>query len=258
MQIQIRVFSAPKAGNEPEEYEDAYAFDEMTGRVAVADGASDAFESGKWARALTEAFVKSPPLADTDSMLEWLSLPIGTWRSGIHWEELAWYSEEKASRGSFATLLGVSFEESAETPQRCSWSALAVGDSCLFHIRHNALLTTFPLSNPDEFGNTPFLLSTRSEYSKRSLQAITVASGEWQPDDLIVLSTDAFSAWLLLKKSNDTFFWSSLPSLSSDLFFSLVQEARSTREMKNDDVTLVVARASRPPFQQACATNRHE
>src|ERR1017187_2292329 len=111
MKLQVQVFSVEKAGNEPNETEDAWACAEGSADLlAVSDGASDAFNSSSWARILTSTFVESRPGWTPDAVLGWLPIPVGIWRADIHWEALPWYCEEKAKRGSFATLLAFGLE----------------------------------------------------------------------------------------------------------------------------------------------------
>jgi|SRR5882762_5209493 len=242
MSIKVRVFSLPKEGNDRDEYEDASAFDEACKRLALADGASDAFEARLWACALTESFVKEPPIFTRDSILAWLALPIESWNAGIQWDKLPWYAEEKARRGSFATLLGIKFSGSDQGDgdgNEESWNALALGDSCLFHCREKVVVASFPVTKADEFGTTPWLLSTKREYSERSLYGLKVETGKWKTGDLIVLCTDAFAAWLLDRKEDTNNFCCGLGELSQEDFESLVKQARHSREMKNDDVTVM-------------------
>ena len=42
MRLRVQEFFLHKAGNQPEEYEDAWDYDEGAKRLAIADGASDA------------------------------------------------------------------------------------------------------------------------------------------------------------------------------------------------------------------------
>src|SRR5881409_3670686 len=59
----IKVFSCPKLGNSPEEYEDAWAYRQTRTpvgiRVAVADGATESSFAKLWAVLLAESYVRS-------------------------------------------------------------------------------------------------------------------------------------------------------------------------------------------------------
>ena len=64
-----RSFLLPKAGHAYDECEDSIDGDPETGRFAVADGASESYAAGEWARLLTAAFVANGPEVD------WLTGP---------------------------------------------------------------------------------------------------------------------------------------------------------------------------------------
>ena len=68
--------------------------------------------------------------------------------------ELPWYAEIKREQGAFATLLGLGVR--APTGQRRGgWRAVAVGDSCLMHIREGRCLLSFPVQKSADFNNEP-------------------------------------------------------------------------------------------------------
>jgi hypothetical protein len=233
--LRVRAFTCPKAGNRPEEYEDAWAYNARARRVALADGASDAFESCLWARALVQAFVRRPPTLPDASLGDWLALPQQTWQAGIEWERLPWYAHEKAQRGAFATFLGLTFSNPITR-----WMAMAVGDACLFQIRRHAVVVHFPVQRAAEFGNTPPLLSTRDDYNRRSLQDLKMLQGESQGGDLFVLATDAIAAWLLQRMEVGKHPWQALERLTKVTFRRLIDSLRQKNAIRNDDVTLVL------------------
>jgi len=243
--LRVQTFSLPKGGYRPEEYEDAWAYDVAATRLALADGAADSFESRLWAQALVQAFIHAPPLPQREALLTWLDTPIQVWKQGIHWERLPWYAEEKARRGAFATLLGVTFMwPEAECPEAVGavvqWQAMAVGDACLFQVRGADLVAGFPVAQAADFGTTPALLSTRLDYSHCSLEALGTCAGECIAGDLFVLATDALAAWFLGQVEAGEHPWQRLLALTDDTFAALVATLRQEGAMRNDDVTLVV------------------
>jgi hypothetical protein len=250
--LRVRAFTCPKAGNRPEEYEDAWAYNAAAKRLALADGASDAFESHLWARALVGAFVRQPPVLHCESLLSWLARPQQEWQAGIQWERLPWYAHEKAQRGAFATLLGLTFSPSgtasAPSPDSMAhWTAMAVGDACLFQVREHAVVEHFPVQHAADFGNTPPLLSTRHDYNRRSIRDLKLLQGAGRAGDLFVLATDALAAWLLQQIEGGKRPWPALERLTKGTFLRLIDSLRQTRAIRNDDVTLVLARiAARP------------
>ena len=243
--LRLQTFALPKQGHQPEEYEDAWACNTPATRLALADGASDAFESRLWAQALVQAFIHEPPAPHRDTLLDWLVAPMQVWKAGIHWNQLPWYAEEKSRRGAFATLLGISFawpvaDGAEEAVAAAQWQAIAVGDVCLFQMRSEAVMVHFPVEQAADFGTTPPLLSTRLEYNRRSLETLRTHEGECQQGDLFVLATDALAAWFLRQVEAGERPWQCLMELTEDTFAALVAHLRQEGSMRNDDVTLVV------------------
>jgi hypothetical protein len=152
----------PKRGHRPEENEDAAAGDGGRGRFAVADGATESAFAGDWSRLLAEAFVR-------DSVLErgwpdWLPPVRQQWLETVGGRDLPWYLEEKFKQGAFATFLGVEVVRAA-SGEGWEWRAVAIGDCCLFHVRGNEMICSFPI----DAAFTP-LLSTRRPPPRSSSQ----------------------------------------------------------------------------------------
>lgn len=235
----------PKEGKQWEECEDAWGFNEAAQRLALADGASAAFESRLWAPALVQAFVREPPSPDAESILCWLKSPIRSWRNEIHWDRLNLYQAEKARRGAFSTLLGVSFDWptsdlTEEGGTSAQWRAVAVGDTCLFQVREGTVIVRFPVERAADFGNTPPLLSTRQDYNRHSLEELRICEGACQPGDLLVLATDALAKWFLQQVEEGEQPWSKWTKLTLGKLLKLVQYLRQERAIRNDDVALVL------------------
>lgn len=235
-----------KAGNSRDQYEDASRLDLSTGRFAVADGASSAYDSKNWARLLVDKFVKSPPELDGSDLNQWLEGPSLDWTSNISWDELPYYKYNKAQEGAFATFLGVqlntSLDDNAES-QLLHWHALAVGDSAIIVVRNDRLLTSFPVTLDTVFDNRPALISTNAAYNKQSLKKVVVQHGDLKQGDLMFLVTDAMAEWLLESIRRGEKPWIDLAGIQDDDQFALmVQRLRTEGKMKNDDTTLIILR----------------
>ncbi len=248
MWICAQGFYAPKRGNVENEYEDAY-FPERACQqqdlsefhCAVADGASESAFSREWARLLVRR-----------SYYPRLSLAFlqRCWVRKVTNRPVPWYLEEKIRRGAHATLVALSIQDS-EPSEPCggSWRVEAVGDSCLFHVRDDALLTVAPISRSDEFDNHPHLISTDPSTSFGFDESrIKVVSGEWLPSDMFYLLTDALAEWTLGEHEAGRPPWSLFRSLgqngdSSDTgqrsFETLVAKLRENGGLHNDDTTLL-------------------
>jgi hypothetical protein len=236
-----RRFQAPRRGASLEQCEDAAAADLERGRFAVADGASESSHAGLWARLLVEDFTRG----------------LAGWPDGLpplqrRWSEevdprpgdppLPWYLEDRLRQGAFATFLGLAVEPAAElNGQAWRWRALAVGDSCLFHVRQGGLLRSFPLEHPAEFTSSPWLVGSRT-----TMRGVDRAEGDGQVGDRLWLMTDALALWFLheCKAGSQPPPWQELEALLADdgpeRFADWVEGRRRARALRDDDVTGLV------------------
>lgn len=245
---QIDAFSAPRKGYNEREYEDAWDHfpkKQERGaylRVAIADGATASSFAREWAEMLARTFVLRRFVtagglkrAVADAAPFW-------WRMAFA-HPLPWYAEEKARRGAFSSLLGLNLSGDGLHGSSPSgpWRALAVGDACLFQIRMDSLLAAFPLQRPDQFSDTPALLSSHLARNGR-VEAATL-SGTWQAGDVFILATDALAAWFVTEARDGNQPWRRLAELPSQpAFRSWLAETRSAGQIRNDDATGVIIR----------------
>src|SRR5690349_16103266 len=127
--------TVPKRGNRPEENEDATAAAPDSARFALADGATEGWESGPWATRLASAYVERPP--EPADFADWLA-GARAWAPPAPDGPQPWYVAEKQEEGSFATLAGLELRRSRTTDE-WAWRSVAVGDSCFFHLRGSDL-----------------------------------------------------------------------------------------------------------------------
>ncbi|MBV9324919.1 MAG: protein phosphatase 2C domain-containing protein [Chloroflexi bacterium] len=232
------VFRLPKDGSTRAEYEDAIAWSRRHQRFAVADGASASAFARLWARLLVRAYVSGTLSAET------LESDLGAaqhrWSADVERRDLPWYAAEQVRRGAFAALVGLTLDDSG------TWSALAVGDACLFLVRDGRILTAVPLSDAQAFDNRPLLIGSRAEANTRLRDegAIIAVAGTWQPGDTFLLMSDALAASFLelqLQPARST--CSALTVLefqpTARGFRRWVRAMRSRRLLRNDDVSLV-------------------
>src|ERR1044072_8158567 len=105
--VQIRHFILPKEGSEPEECEDAVAFDAGALRFAVADGATEAFDARRWATRLSAEWVGAVRAPLTASEFSpWLKEQ-GEWLAAS-WEgrKVSWDAEGEPRGGAVAAVVG--------------------------------------------------------------------------------------------------------------------------------------------------------
>src|SRR5439155_23916286 len=120
------------------------------------DGATEGWQSGAWAAHLAAAFVRRPP--GPADFPDWLAAARRGWSPPAPDGPTPWYAEAKQREGSFATLVGVEFRRGG--PSGWSWKAVAVGDSCLLHVRGSGLDAAFPIDSPDGFTSRPPLVGS--------------------------------------------------------------------------------------------------
>lgn len=223
-----RIFARPKAGNAPEEYEDAAAIgdDRWPLRAAVADGATETSYSRTWAEILTEGVAQAGV-----SAVERLPTVLPQWQA--QWdrdvseqiEDMPWYGAEKAADGAFATLLGISIYEDN------TWKAFSVGDCVLFHLSDDEVESAWPVDDPREFDHRPNLLPSRDGPSVPEPDA---TEGEWEVGDAFILATDAAAQWLLRTDP------AAVLEFDEDRFRLATDSARGTGGLRNDDSTIVL------------------
>lgn len=232
-----RAFCLPKRGNSAEEYEDAFAGDPRSGRFAVADGASESSFAGLWAKLLVGGFVHK--LASQPGQSSWLAPLQQRWAQEVDGMELSWFAEAKREQGAFATFLGLSLKQS-DDPRTGSWLALAVGDSCLFQTRDDALVKAFPLTRSTDFGSHPKLLGSRSANHGPEQQE----RGKWRTGDRLWLMTDALAQWFLHRLEHGQKPWRALEHVLSENHEATpdtwIEKLRDQDGLRNDDVTLVL------------------
>ena len=297
MKISVNCFWLQKAGNTPDEYEDAFDLSyNRRGRsrlqptpgcltferevrhpvFAIADGASDGAYPAMWARSLVRSCVRQGPR--TSRSLRRLVEGLGESQlERLAAEPLPWWSAQKVRLGDFAALLSLSLGANPQGgPSGGLWTALAVGDACLFQIRQDELAARFPIESADEIGYNPVLLCTVATKNQRVWEQAgrLRRTGEWLPGDRFFLMTDALAHWFLTLVESGAQPWHTLTELAKspqtvlqlplmpeqpperrrpkrphacqsliDRFGGWVGQSRSSGALRNDDVTLLMITA---------------
>lgn len=236
-----KAFHLPKAGNQPDEYEDAFAADAETGRFAVADGASESSFAGLWAKLLTEGFVRPAPKAEAGA--NWIEPLQRTWARDVDDKSLPWYAEDKRKQGAFATFCGFSLRLSANGGEN-EFRVLAVGDCCLFQVRDDQPLCAFPIVHAGDFGNRPDLLNSRREPAAQLRDLQKKGRGIWRKGDRFFLVTDALAQWFLAELEAHHKPWRAIDRILSatnpdESFADWTAGLRAASSLRNDDVTLM-------------------
>lgn len=246
MLISAETFWAQKAGNDPSEYEDAFwPADRLIGAAgsrfsfALSDGATDACFSGAWARQLVKTYGEG--VSDPNSLKDALPQLQRRWREAVLSKRpLPWYVEEKAESGAFATLLGLTLEGAVECPSEGTWRAMAVGDTCLFHVRGRQVLQSFPIEKEEAFNSSPVLLSSKPGHDEIAISNLRMVESNWTAGDSFYLMTDALACWFLKQQKDGRIPWQRLEVVGEKTkrFGLWIDRLRVRKLLRNDDVTL--------------------
>ena len=233
--MELSGFSIARAGASPEENEDAITW-QFAGDsgclMAVSDGAGETSFARMWAWLLVDSASELTQPGFGDRVIEALQ---EQWCREVGSKVLPWYAEEKARKGAFATFLACRIEK---TKEGYDYTATAIGDSCLFHLRQGLILDSFPLSDPHAFDYRPLLVGARGPFPFE--KQILGKQGFLQPGDELWLATDALARGLLEEPH-------SLPRELAEIPFSddssaiddLIQRLRAEKRIRNDDTSLV-------------------
>jgi len=242
-QLQSRIFSVEKDGNRPDENEDAYPdnLEDMQGsiRIAIADGATESAFAKLWANLLVKGAVAKEWSAETlDSDVAEV---YKAWAKELQKMDLPWHAEVKVQQGDYATLLCLYIHQPTETANNVGrWSALSIGDCCLFHYRGDKLLESFPIIHSHEFGNRPLLINSILEKNVNVWEKRQGKSGEWEDGDEFIIFTDALAAWYLHEVEGEREPLQRIHDLADiERFRQFVIEQRTNGSLRNDDTTML-------------------
>jgi hypothetical protein len=244
--VESSQFVLPKGGASAEECEDAVAADDAALCYAVADGATEAFDAGRWARLLAEEWVRSssPPTSDTE-FRAWAAAQGERLHAG--WSELSlpWYAEEKRRAGSFAAFVGVKFDEQGAALR---WRVAALGDSCFVQTRGGSVVEALPLDKSADFNSSPILLPSAEAPREAALARAVFREGEAATGDIFYLLSDALAAWFFgaCETCGESLaeFDSLLASSENERLSEFVARERSAGRLKDDDVAAVRIKVS--------------
>ncbi len=235
-----RCFSVPKLGRADAENEDACEIDVDRGIVAVADGATDSSFSKAWARLLVDSF-KLWPIdtgAEADELVGWLGRPQAMWRRMLEGRPLPWHAQHKVARGAFAAFVAAELRVDGDTVY---WSALGVGDCCLFLVEDDRLTVSFPIEDPAAFGSSPFLLGTNPDANRSLAAHLKRCHGQAARGALFLLMSDALAHWFLASALVGERPWQLVRGLEDQAAFAeLIGRLREYKALHNDDSTLVI------------------
>lgn len=228
----------PKAGTARSEWEDGVAYDSASGWFAVADGASTGSNSREWAYTLTNTFVGDGDvtvLDDDGVFATWLDAT----RLRFDPDDPAfprsrmpeWVKTAGERTGAHATFVGGHLDGREVR-------AVAVGDCCLFHLRHGADdPTAFPIDDVGRFGSCPVLVGSLRGSDDALFGNVRRYHSPVAPGDVLLAASDALAEWLV-RGLRDPAVWRAVSTIGHESFGRLCRDLRAAGQMKNDDVTM--------------------
>lgn len=274
--VTVKAVVIPKQGNSEDECEDAFCVipkssldKECFGPVVavISDGASESMFARAWSGMIAWHVARC-----SYCVPQILHGPGASFRYFInqlvdHWEgwlaryidqrvadgrPLRWYEEEKLASGAFATMLAVRFDFSHAEPidegkEDGFWHAAALGDSCVFQVRGNEIISLFPNTSSADFGITPNLLGSNSDQDLVR-QHTAFIKGSFRHGDDFFLMTDALAAWFLstVEKTHPGELKGVLDQLrrfshveSRSAFESWLSSLIASGALRNDDITFI-------------------
>jgi serine/threonine protein phosphatase PrpC len=243
--MEHRAFWLAKDVQNPDGYEDAFSVDGARGMAAVCDGVASSIFSSRWAQILASETVRQPPnVNDPDALEAWLKIAREAWSGSIDDTALAWHQKPKMLDGAASTLLWVQVVASASPdgiprPYRV-WS-FSIGDCCLFHVRANQVLQTFPIQASAQFEERPQAI--RSVFKRGDSVAFEAIETEANPGDLLALCTDAVAAWTMRQlELGAALDWEAYWNMSAEQWQEWMLQLRQENQIRFDDSTVVLLR----------------
>ncbi|MEE2707049.1 MAG: hypothetical protein VX988_08355 [Planctomycetota bacterium] len=249
MFFEHKAFWLPKDIEHPDEYQDAFAVDEVRGIAAIADGVSSSLFAASWARLLVNAATEQPPQVENAAALEqWLSLHRENWRGPIDVEVLAWHQKEKFKEGAFSTLMWLELGSTTDTdliPLTC----YSLGDCCFFHVRCGQVQRGFPFERSTQFGTQPKMVGSVNRGNVNL--DFDVLQDTCRAGDILVLCTDALAVWILMRLEAGEppgleLFW----EMSQREWTEWVLTQRGEGKIRYDDTTLMMLKPSNESMTQ--------
>jgi len=255
----VRLLIVTKSNDILDNCEDACAISEEKNRFALCDGVSNSRFARPWAKLLAEQWVTEPLMTnDVELVGKWLEEPRSRWRA---WVSNTWLEKINArnrsmgrieftpddvkkffTQGAAATFLGITLDEKTST-----WTALSVGDTCLFHCSRNSTgawkCKAFPYKSAEEFNDEPDSITSRSNTAH--IVASNIKQLSQQPyvaGDILLMATDALAEWILkyLEQNEAGKIVNYFERLNAEQFKVFINEERRKKTITDDDTTLII------------------
>jgi hypothetical protein len=229
-----RAYTVPKRNNEPNE--DAFAHRCWRGTYAVSDGASTCFGAAEWSRILVDRYVLKPHFDP-----RWVAQAAASFAALFDPTTVPRYVQDALERGSFASLLGVRVLHSHGKVR-----VFAIGDTVAFLCDGERVIATWPYTSPDQFDQSPILISTNEHYIDLLAKNAPARDYEveWATNELaeprLLCVTDALGLWLMSPGDDEPSRITTLLNAEiPEAFRDLVLAERDAARMRRDDTTML-------------------
>lgn len=239
--IETQHFLLQKEDCAPAECEDAISINARSWRYALADGATEGFDSRSWAQRLVDGWTVAEPAPLTSEVFRPWVEEQGR-RLHASWKDraLPWYAEEKARQGSYAAFVGLGFRAGGAS---LHWQAIALGDACMIQRRGGKVVRALPISDSSLFNSSPLLVPSLGALQEVALPHATVAGGLAERGDVFLLLSDAGAAWYLKlsqeQKAVAAEFDSLLAASNTGALVELFRRERHAKQINNDDIAIL-------------------
>jgi len=238
----VRIFQITKTSSSSLECEDSARLSDDKRQVVIADGVSQSFESGLWARTLTKHLLRTEvqhvrESAIVNAAAEWTSV-IESYLSS----STSWNVRKRVNEGAQATFASIVFEEKDSS---IWWVAELIGDCLIAQIpmerESSSSLTFYPPDYADSLKKNPDTVSSRTPYVRGELRSF---DGVISVGTRLLIMTDALGVYLTKKSIDGVLISSIFPFLDKTCInpeenFKTWANLLRPSEIADDDLTLV-------------------
>ncbi len=229
----------PKDLDYLESIEDNFAISVEKNLITLSDGASESFNSKFWSEILVSLFIENPKVNEA-----WLNEAMDQYHNKIDIASLSWSKISAFERGSFATLLGLEFNDTLNCIE-----LINIGDSLAVLLDGDNLIHSYRYQKSEEFSLRPELLSTKNvlndfikdkDFYKKHYCTWNLKN---YTNPILMCMTDALAEWALRMHENGNPKWETLLEITNENeLWVLVEEERKVNKMNVDDVTLITVK----------------
>ena len=234
-----QLFKTSKSDEKIEECADMACINQKDQIFSIADGVSQAFNSGRWSQLLVE---RVTPTCDISSLVTDISESVNLWENDCHLllenEDPKSFIRQKQLEGSQSTLASLSL---INRNGQLFWRFSTIGDSLLIVIDTSDGLSNaakfIPFLKTDDFPSSPDVLSTKYPYLRGCIKTYEISANTEQK---LLLMTDALARYAVQRRSAAEPIYEVFPFLTSSEidFNNWIRETRNLG-LADDDSTLI-------------------